>query len=122
MIRFDAFIEDMGLDGKDDILALYTDFVEEVSELLSLLDALEQYDDLPTLLKITHNIKGVCANLYIDDFAHVALTYEDKLKAASEAPHTLDQSVHRKMIDELLHQLSNSKQEISDYFGLSLTQ
>ncbi len=92
-----------------DLVGLFSSYFEEmkneVSELKGLLDRKDWY----MLERVVHNIKGVSANLYINDVFHETEKFDRLLKNND----TSDADKHVEMIDRMI---SSAEESIGLFF------
>lgn len=66
---------------KEDLFELYDTFIEEMTEEIFRIKIAYQKGDFISLKNISHNIKGVCANMKFDEMLIEAKILNDKMKA-----------------------------------------
>lgn len=80
VLMMKALSDEIGMDPED-LLELYDTFLEEMTEEIFRLKIAYQKGNFIDLKNISHNIKGVCANLKFEAMFAEARDLNDKLKA-----------------------------------------
>lgn len=75
-----ALADEIGM-APEDLLELYDTFVEEMTEEIFKLKIAYQKGNFVDIKNISHNIKGVCANLKFEAMFVEARALNDKMKA-----------------------------------------
>jgi len=82
-MRMDAqitkFMNDMGIDTFDDIGFLYQDYIFECNDLIDELDLIMTSTTPSVAEKMIHNLKGVSANLYVEQVYEISKTLNEYL-------------------------------------------
>lgn len=105
----DAFAQSMDA-SIDDLRPLLTSFVEEGSSELDLLAEAIEKNDLPSVKSIAHNLKGISANMEMDELNHWCRLLDTDAKA-SDTTHFADffsnmQSEY-KILEEMIRKTYN---------------
>ncbi len=112
MIDFEMFIvKEMGL-SKDEVLPLYEIYLNEMDDMIIALDSASKSSDYDTFKRTLHNIKGISANLRLEDMTAVVSDMYSKLKSDEQ----IDLYASLETIKKLLEQV---RKEINTYFNRS---
>lgn len=76
----DSLCSEIGL-PKEDLFELYDTFIEEMTDEMFRIKIAYQKGDFEDLKNISHNIKGVCANMKFEEMFVEAKALNDKMKA-----------------------------------------
>jgi len=110
MIDFDKFIVDEMDATKEEIEPLYKIYIGEMEDMIMQLSEASQTEDQDKFKRIIHNVKGINANMRIDDLTNpVTKMYKVLLEGQS-----LDLSLS---LQTLQTEFSKVKTEIHDYFA-----
>jgi len=111
----DGLAEELEIDVCS-LTGLFSSFVNEMEIEVSEMSRLLMEKDWNNLERVIHNIKGVCANLTIDDVFRQASEFHEKLKAG-------DSSEAAVYVESIAQMLKNAELDIKRYFsakGLSI--
>lgn len=104
----DGLIEELEV-RIDDIVPLFSSYYTEMrEELVNMLACLSK-SDWDMLRRIVHNVKGVSANLRIEDVFNTCVEFEDKLKDGNSVQAD-------KYINLLLEIMNDSEHSVRSYF------
>ncbi|PKM93359.1 MAG: hypothetical protein CVU84_16200 [Firmicutes bacterium HGW-Firmicutes-1] len=118
------FIKDMGIDSLEDIVGLYQDFMDECNQLvLEIEKSFEENSfDMVFTEKLLHNLKGVSANLYVNEVFEKATILDDLLKTQDKNSYVYKEMFH--LWQQVLAAYTVAKVGIINYFlqrGYNLT-
>lgn len=120
-VNITGFMQDMGIDDFDDILSLYQDYIIECGELIDKIqinNSASTLNEWIDLAKDIHNIKGVSANLYVQEVCEKATCLEHYLKALIDSKPFNHQYIV--LCEDLSKSFEDAKNEINHFFNLRM--
>ena len=110
-----SFLSDMGMDSFEDIAPLYKDYINECSSIFDTINNSLSSFSKNDLLKLLHNLKGISANLYVENVHIGTKKIHDNLIRETNFEDNIP--YYKSSCNELFKVFSDASQEIYTFFN-----